>query len=165
MILSLVFMVVFGAGVFYGNGESLLPDQKLFLTTAGCNSSSNSTTASIFMELSQWRSDWKEEDNSILIQALSVSYIWYTAMGVVFTVLFGLIFSFIVSCFEDAERKKKIDYDLFSPPMYKFWRFIFPNSVNALVEPDDDDDDLIVFNYLSNTTSSKNTSVSMIFAN
>lgn len=151
MIASLATMVAFGAGVFIANGDKLLPDQRLFLNTSGCPSNISTTESPI--TLTDWHPiNWKDNDDSVVIQILSISYIWYTAMGFLITVVLGLIFSFLTSFL--VERESKLDYDLFSPPMYKFWRAIFRENIDSIVEPEDDDEPIVF------TTTSKSSSVS-----
>ncbi|CAG7716897.1 unnamed protein product [Allacma fusca] len=156
MVSTLVVMLTFSVGVYIANNDKLLPDQKLELTTDRCPEFSNgteTTESSMYLMSSM---DWKDNGDSVLIQILSVSYLWYPAMGTVLTVLIGIIASFYFSLWEDAEEKKFISSDLLSPPLYALWKRLFPKSMSRLVQSDED---LEIVNYFSSTVSSKNTSV------
>ncbi|CAG7720861.1 unnamed protein product, partial [Allacma fusca] len=68
-------MLTFSFGVYIANNEKLLPDQRLELTTDRCPEFSNgteTTESSLYLMSSV---DWKDKEDSVLIQILSVSYL------------------------------------------------------------------------------------------
>lgn len=124
MITAFILMITFIIGNLSADG---LPDQRLFLDTSGCESG-NTTSVTI--------THWKDEEYSGITKLLSVSYMWYSAMGCVLCVFFGLIFS-IAFNFWDKEPRKLVHAKCISPPIMKLLNKMFPDHIRKWVDLSD----------------------------
>lgn len=133
MILTLFLMSTFIVGNLSVDVDRL-PDQRLFLDTSGCELVNTSTTAtSIWTNTS---TNWKNEDYSGIIKLLSISYMWYSAMGCVLCVFFGLIFSIAIN-YWDKKPRKLVHSKCISPPIMQLLNKLFPIYIQQWVDQSD----------------------------
>jgi drug/metabolite transporter (DMT)-like permease len=69
------------------------------------------------------QSDWKNNDDAFLIKFLSVSYMWYSGLGCILMVVFGLLFSYAVSRFSN-DKPKLVNSTYISPPILRLWNWV-----------------------------------------
>jgi len=101
-----------------------IPDQKLFLTTEGCERENMTTQyyQHIEHDLSKISFDWKDEEASFWVQLWSISYIWQPAVGIITTMFFGGFFSAIVNSKRSAKTKSnRVKSDLLCKPILNVW--------------------------------------------
>lgn len=127
MISAFIIMITFIIGNLSADG---LPDQRLFLDTSGCELENNTTTTSSIL------TNWKDKEYSGMTKLLSVSYMWYSAMGCVLCVFFGLIFSIIINCLE-KEPRKLVNSKCISPPILTLLNKLFPIHIRNWVDQSD----------------------------
>jgi len=114
--------------------SSDLPDQKLALFTTGCPA--NSTTddlhhQTLFSSISQ--TEWKNNEDSSLIQFLSISYMWYSAMGCILAIVLGLLFSLIFK-FILGDDSPRVPYLCISPPVLNLLLRYFPTQMEKWID-------------------------------
>ena len=98
-----------------------IPDQKLFLTTEGCERE-NMATKYYEQDMSKIAFDWKDEEASFWVQLWSISYVWLPTVGFVTTVFFGGCISGIVNSKRSAKAKSaQVKSDLLCEPILKVW--------------------------------------------
>lgn len=132
MIASFTLMITFVVGNLSADG---LPDQRLFLNTSSCDLK-NSTTATTTWTTTITSTSWKDEGYSGLTNLLSVSYMWYSAMGCVLCVFFGLIFSIAINYWDKGQRKL-VHGKCISPPILQLLNKMFPNHIQRWVDQSD----------------------------
>lgn len=131
MIAAFVLMITFIIGNLSAEG---LPDQRLFLNTSSCELENSTTTTTWSAAITS--TSWKEEEYTGMTKLLSVSYMWYSAMGCVLCVIFGLIFSVGINYFEKVPRKL-VHAKCISPPIMKLLNKIFPKHIQQWVDQSD----------------------------
>lgn len=132
MLCSIALSAFVGIGNIIADRNEKLPNQRLDLSTDGCERisktiSSNFSLAEDIDGLSlRSQTYWKElhKDDSFAIKIWSISYIWQPAIGCVTTLLFGAFFSFVIIA---VNRKsiKRVHKNLLSKPWLRFWERIF----------------------------------------
>jgi len=112
---------------FQGLGQILagripdkLPDQRLFLTTDGCEVVNGTIPPIDSIIPSEWSNPWKKRDDSWEVQIWSISYAWLPGIGIGTTIIFGLIFSGIISL--AGGKQRRIEKRLFAFPLLSFWK-------------------------------------------
>lgn len=120
MITAFIIMITYIIGNLSADG---LPDQRLFLDTSGCDNGTITTPSPY----------WKDVEYSGLTNLLSVSYMWYSGMGCVLCVFFGLTFSVFVNCCSKGERKL-VNPKCISPPIMTLLRKICPKHIQQWVD-------------------------------
>jgi Na+/proline symporter len=135
MFLSMFLMLLFVVGNQIASSQNLLTDQRLSLRTDGCSAWENETTTEYSPLFSSFVSaDWKDKDDSALIQFLSISYLWYTSMGVVLTLFLGLTISFVVRSYSQMERSVRVKRGCLTPPAVWMWEKFAPQLFESWVE-------------------------------
>ncbi|KAG4077554.1 hypothetical protein HA402_002981 [Bradysia odoriphaga] len=124
MITTFILMITFIIGNLLAEG---LPDQRLTLDTSGCPAQ-NVTMISVISSTS-----WKDVEYSGITKLLSVSYMWYSAMGCVLCVFFGLVFSLVISYWDKGSRKL-VNPKCISPPIMTLLNKWFPKHIQQWVD-------------------------------
>lgn len=133
MIATFVLMIVYIIGNLSADG---LPDQRLFLNTSSCELENSTTTTTWYATTSITSTSWKDEEYSGMTKLLSVSYMWYSAMGCVLCVFFGLIFSIAIN-YCDKGPRKLVHGKCISPPILKLLNKLLPNHIQHWVDQSD----------------------------
>jgi hypothetical protein len=115
--------------ILAGRIAGKLPDQKLFLTTEGCDITNGTYTFpneydpdfSAF----NFTNPWKEREDSWEIQIWSISYLWLPGLGIGFSIFFGLLCSGVVNLSTSPKERKLVPKRLFTKPLLKLWKKIF----------------------------------------
>ena len=119
---SLIITIFIGVGSIVAGNAKNLPNQKLPLRQDGCyvNSTDLYSTANSFFSSPMVKSEpeWKQLEYSGLNNFLGVSYLWHPLITVVTTVVFGLIFSFIINKYK---KSKPVKVKYLTPVVLKFW--------------------------------------------
>lgn len=131
----------FGIGSIIKNNAGELPDQRLPLRTDGCYI--NETISATFFDSSQHslrqNVAWKDETYTPLTQVLSISYLWQPLVTIVSTVVFGLLFSFIINIFTKPPKVKAL---YMTPIIVSMWKSIFGvKKLSQWIDFDDDEED------------------------
>ena len=118
LLVSIALMVTFIVGYRTAAGNKSLPDQRLPLSVASC---SNETTSNSTI----WTngSNWKDRDDSALIQLLSVSYMWHQPIGTILSVILGLAFSVGFNFIDGIQKVNPLHI---SPPILRLWKRLCP---------------------------------------
>lgn len=115
-----------GVGNIFAGRAGELPDQKLTLSTDGCplvnNTGSKTLNEIRYVSIGDWKED--HADDSGLMKLWSISFLWQPAVGILSTIILGMICSGIVILFQKNEPKK-VNHSLLSPPFIKLWQKIF----------------------------------------
>lgn len=150
----------FGIGSIIKNNAGELPDQRLPVRTDGCyiNETISATT---FFDSSQYSVKqnvaWKDETYTPLTQVLSISYLWQPLVTIVSTVVFGLLFSFVINIFK---KPPKVKAKYMTPLILSMWKGIFSaKKLNQWIDFDDDDDNNPSNDAISGRTSVSNDSI------
>lgn len=151
---SVVLTLFFGIGSILKNNAGELPDQRLSLRTDGCYV--NETLSRSYIDSSHYsfkqNVEWKDESYTTLTEVLSISYLWQPLVTLVSTVVFGLLFSFIVNLFK---KPTKVKAKYMTPIILSMWIWILGvNRLSNWIDFDDSDDD--VDNQSDNTASVRN---------
>ncbi|ODM98794.1 Sodium-coupled monocarboxylate transporter 2, partial [Orchesella cincta] len=115
--------------------SSDLPDQKLPLSVTGCPDRTNVSLNdfhSNFLESSKSQAEWKNNDDSSLIQFLSISYMWYSAMGCVLAVILGLLLSLLFKFLGD--EAPRVPSKCLSPPVLNLLLRYFPTQMEIWID-------------------------------
>jgi hypothetical protein len=119
--------------------SSDLPDQRLPLSTDGCLDFNATTEFKMSDDFVFYKAststDWKDNDDSLLIRVLSMSYMWYSGLGCSLTVFLGLLFSLGFHYVDKGERKL-IDRRCISPPILKLLEKFCPDHISKWVDID-----------------------------
>lgn len=123
--------------------SSSLPDQKLPLSTAGCQNENTENYSTIILAGNNTaahiaNTNWKNEDDSLHIRFLSISYMWYSAAGSILSILMGLVCSLIINLFY-GKPNVKVPSKCLSPPVLKLYKRYIPNHVQNWVDLTDKD--------------------------
>lgn len=150
---SVVLTLFFGIGSILKNNAGELPDQRLPLRTDGCYV--NETLSRSYIDSSHYsfkqNVEWKDESYTTLTEVLSISYLWQPLVTLVSTVVFGLLFSFIVNLFK---KPTKVKAKYMTPIILSIWiRILGVNRLSNWIDFDDSDD---VDNQSDNTASVRN---------
>ena len=125
MLTTFVVMICLIVGNTVASNRAQLPNQRLVLNTYGCDGS-NETTSSSTMEsfVITTHPNWKDQDDSFLIQLLSISYMWYSGIGCICTVFFGIIYSYLFQVLgKNDELDQRVPSQCISPPVLRFWKW------------------------------------------
>lgn len=131
MVASFILMITFIVGNLSAEG---LPDQRLFLDNSGCELENSTTTTTWTSTITS--TSWKDEEYSGITKLLSVSYMWYSGMGCVLCVFFGLIFSVAINYWDKSPRKL-VHGNCISPPILQLLNKLFPNHIQRWVDQSD----------------------------
>lgn len=131
MISAFILMITYVIGSLSADG---LPDQRLFLDTSNCEVE-NSTANTVWTVTSESKS-WKDEEYTGITKLLSASYMWYSGMGCVLCVFFGLIFSIAINYWEKGPRKL-VHAKCISPPIMTLLNKMFPKHIEQWVDLSD----------------------------
>lgn len=134
MFFSIILSGYVGIGNIIEGRNNNLPDQRLELSVTEClvrNIGSNveGRPLSDFDYQGNWSythaSDWKElhTDDSFARKIWSISYIWQPGIGCVSTILFSIIFSYIIIAI-NRKSIEKVHRNLLSKPWLRFWERI-----------------------------------------
>lgn len=119
LIPSIGMTLFFGIGSIVKNNAQELPDQRLPLRTDGCYIDESAT---FFNSTQQYtmkqNAAWKDETYSPLTTILSISYLWPPLVTIVSTVVFGLLFSFVINLFK---RPPKVKTTYMTPIVLSMW--------------------------------------------
>lgn len=133
MVASIIFSGFIGLGNIVAGIQNLLPNQRLNLTLEGCMCSNGEEQQfcrdfpdNEYLDLPD-NSQWKNNDDSVLIRMFSTSYIWQPGVGALSTIVFGIFFSSLVILFK-KNREKKVHARLLSKPFIKLWNKVFGES-------------------------------------
>lgn len=126
MIAAFLIMITYVIGNLSADG---LPDQRLFLNTTSCELDDITTTT-----ISS--TSWKDVEYSGMTNLLSASYMWYSAMGCVLCVFFGMIFSIAINYWDKTPRKL-VHAKCISPPIMKLLDRMFPKHIRQWVDQSD----------------------------
>ena len=133
MITTFSLMILYTTGTIVYADD--FPNQKLPLSTSGCeginvtHSSSSTVTYNYinyedphYSKSNLWRapSEWKGNEDSFLIKFLSLSYMWYSGLGCILMVVFGILFSFMFNYFTNV-APRRVDSTCISPPILRLW--------------------------------------------
>jgi len=80
--------------------------------------------------------NFEDLSNHFLVSLMSVSYMWYPALGCGFSVTFGLLFSLIIGC---CDAFKPVDPDYLSPPILWLLLALFPCQILKWIDVELDD--------------------------
>ncbi|KAJ6640576.1 Sodium-coupled monocarboxylate transporter 2 [Pseudolycoriella hygida] len=127
MISAFILMIAYVIGNLSAEG---LPDQRLFLDTSNCEL--ENTTYATF----DTSTNWKDKEYSGMTKLLSASYMWYSGMGCVLCVFFGLLFSVAINQWEKGQRKL-VHSKCISPPIMKLLNKMFPHHIQQWVDQSD----------------------------
>lgn len=129
MILAFIIMIAYV--ILTNIFSTFLPNQKLAVSTDQCPKETQDLYAN--STIADW--NWKAEaaDDSFFIKTLSVSYMWYSAAGIILSIGLGLVFSILVNLVEGKPRLR-ISSRLLSPPVASFYFKYFPNHIQQWVE-------------------------------
>ncbi|KAJ6648014.1 Sodium-coupled monocarboxylate transporter 1, partial [Pseudolycoriella hygida] len=115
MFFSILFSGFFGLGSIIAGIQNILPNQRLNLTLEGCVCSNGIEEQycrdfpdNEYLKLPD-NSHWKDNDDSVLVRMLTISYIWQPGVGTISTIVFGIFFSALV--FGESTMQNWIDYD------------------------------------------------------
>lgn len=136
MISAFVIMITYVVSILSADG---LPDQKRVLDTSSCPSE-NDTMTSVLSSTS-----WKDAEYSGITKLLSASYMWYSAMGCILCVIFGLIFSIIFNK-SDKGPRKLVNYKCISPPIMTLLNNWFPEHIKHWVDQSVPENEEIILN-------------------
>jgi len=122
--------------------SSDLPDQRLPRSTDGCEDFNATITTSIIDEMDHFtaRSNWKDNDDSLLIRILSMSYMWYSGLGCSLSVFLGLLFS-LGFHYSSSEKRSLIDKRCISPPILSLLVRFCPDHIKDWVDLEETDVD------------------------
>lgn len=133
MFASIIFSGFIGLGNIIAGMQNLLPNQRLNLTLEGCVCSDGITEQfcrdfpdNEYLDLAD-NSNWKDNGDSILVRMFTTSYIWQPGIGGISTLVFGLVFSFLVILIDKSQRKK-VHAKLLSKPLITMWNKILGES-------------------------------------
>lgn len=133
MVASIIFSGFIGLGNIVAGIQNLLPNQRLNLTLEGCMCSNGEEQQfcrdfpdNEYLDLPD-NSQWKNNDDSVLIRMFSTSYIWQPGVGALSTIVFGIFFSSLVILFK-KNREKKVHARLLSKPFIRLWNKVFGES-------------------------------------
>lgn len=118
--------------------SSSLPDQRLPLSTDGCEI--QDTSSFNYSNTTKSSTDWKNNDDSFSIQILSISYMWYSTAGTIISILLGIIISAIVNLIE-GKPNVMVSSKCLSPPILLLFRKYFPAHIKRWVSFEDKDND------------------------
>lgn len=122
-----------GLGNIVAGIQNLLPNQRLNLTLEGCMCSNGEEQQfcrdfpdNQYLDLPD-NSQWKNNDDSVLVRMFTTSYIWQPGVGALSTMVFGIFFSSLVILF-NKNREKKVHASLLSKPFIRLWNKVFGES-------------------------------------
>jgi hypothetical protein len=121
-----------------------LPDQSLSVSTENCSTYLSGDALDNIKHLNHSYApgfDWKmrHENDSAYLKFVSTSYLLFHGIGLVGTIFFGLIFSFIIKLLK-LERDKKVKQVCLNEYFLKLWIFICPNAIQNIVELESEDE-------------------------
>jgi len=126
MITSIFFTAFIGLGNIVSGIQGVLPNQRLNLTLEGCVCRDGDIEQfcrdfpdNQYLNLPD-NSHWKDNGDSPLVRMFSVSYVWQPGIGGLSTVVFGIIFSYLVIVFDKSQRKK-VHARLLCKPFIRLW--------------------------------------------
>jgi len=141
MVTSILLSGFIGLGNIIVGRQDKLPNLRLDLTLRGCPCGNGNGTADLREECSaflepedlhyldmKYDENWKDFGNpGFFLKVWSTSYIWQPGIGELSTIIFGLIYSFIIIGLS-KKKIKKVHVKLLSKPFMRMW--------NALLGPE-----------------------------
>ncbi len=132
LLFSFSTMIAYIIGINLNEIKAQLPNQRLPISTMGCDDNAKNNTASNFIPASN-HDDWKtDSEYSSLVQLLSFSFIWYSLMGAVLAVVIGLGISFLT--IKSEKSRKLIDKRCICPPILKMLEILCPSHIKKWVD-------------------------------
>lgn len=134
VIVSYALSIFIGLGSSISGGNGDLPNQKCSFSTEGCSDFFTNTESIKYVTHSTRPSEtWKNQEYSRYIQLMSISYLYFPMIGTFGTIIFGLIFSWVVSVLGLSKDDKKVSIDCISPPFMWLWKKVCPQQVAKLI--------------------------------
>ncbi|XP_035714103.1 sodium-coupled monocarboxylate transporter 1 [Folsomia candida] len=134
MIISIAISGFVGLGNILAGRKNLLPNMRLPLTIRGCPCANmtgfEAACEDLVDEDDQDRLDlpdtsgWKNLEYSGWVKIWSASYMWQPGIGIVSTLIFGILFSSLVSALF-PQRYPKVKSNLLSRPFVRLWNKMF----------------------------------------
>lgn len=139
LIPSISLTLFFGIGSIIKGNANELPNQRLPLRTDGCYVDDSMTFFNTTQQYTLKQNvAWKDETYSPLTTVLSISYLWQPLITIVGTVIFGLLFSFVVNLFK---RPPKVKTKFMTPIILSMWiRILGVKRLRYWLDFDDEDE-------------------------